>query len=33
MTNSNVEEDGGLVRELHFLDTEDRSVHLVVDPR
>ena len=31
-TRSDVEEDGGLVRELHFFDTEDGSVHLIVNP-
>ena len=31
-TRSDVEEDGGLVGELHFFDTEDGSVHLIVNP-
>ena len=29
---SDIEEDRGLVGVLHLFDTEDRSVHLVVDP-
>ena len=29
---SDVEEDGGLVGVLHLLNTEDGSVHLIVDP-
>ena len=29
---SDVEEDGGLVGVLHFLDAEDGSVDLIVDP-
>ena len=31
-TRSDVEEDGRLVGVLHFLDAENGSVHLIVDP-
>ena len=32
ISSSDVKEDGGLVGVLHLLDTEDGSVHLIVDP-
>ena len=31
-TRSDVEEDGRLVGILHFLNTEDGTMHLIVDP-
>ena len=33
LCDSDVEEDGRLVRVLHLLDTEHGSMHLIVDPR
>ena len=32
-TRSDIEEDGRLVGILHFLNTEDGAMHLIVDPR